>query len=51
MRIAGHFLQEFQGMYQSKIFQFNSDKWAVSPDNVLYSSFRQGFVDHILQEW
>ena len=51
MRIADHCLQEFQDIYQFKIFQYNSDKWVISPDNVLYGSYRKEFIDHTLQEW
>ena len=51
MWITDHILQEFQDIYQVKTFQYNSDKWVVSPNNVLNSSYRQEFIDHILQEW
>ena len=51
MGIEDHFLQEFQDIYQSKTFQYKSDKWVVSSNNVLYSGYRQEFIDHILQEW
>ena len=50
MGIEDHFLQEFQDIYQSKTFQYKSDKWVVSSNNVLYSGYRQEFIDHILQE-
>jgi len=48
---VGNFPQACHATCQGKILQYNSDTLVVSPENIIYSSYRQEFVDHNLQEW